>query len=127
MLTARTALGETEAVGLGTVSVFVLSDRFAVGDAAEALHLSLDWKEIPLPDLDDFVHWWRWGWELFLLAEVVEHRVGVGEQGVLDLDLRGQKLREERKYGGNQLWQVLSKVIIHSVIFLRRVSRLVDR
>lgn len=53
----------------------------------------------------------------------MEHCVRVGEKGVLDLDLRGQQVREQRKCDGNELRQVLSEVFVHCIVFLMdRVS-----
>jgi hypothetical protein len=49
--------------------------------------------ELVIPNAYDFVHGRRWRGKLLFCAVVVEHRVVVSEQGVLDLDLCCEEMR----------------------------------
>ena len=75
------------------IAVHGRPDSFAMGNNRDGFHFALCLLELVIPDADDFVHGRRWRGKLLFCAVVVEHRVVVSEQGVLDLDLCCEEMR----------------------------------
>jgi hypothetical protein len=76
-----------------TIAVHGRPGSFAMGNNRDGLHFALCMPELVIPNAYDFVHGRRWRGKLLFGAVVVEYRVVVREQGVLDLDLCGEEMR----------------------------------
>lgn len=125
----RTLAAQTSravAIRMASVSTIVavhrLSNCLPIRDAPQTLGLLLDGEEIGLPALDDLLHRRRQGREVLLLAVIEKDGVVIPQKSVLDLDLDGQEMGQNRENGRDQLWQMLTEMFICGVVFLWRES-----
>lgn len=87
-------------------------------NAGEVLNFLLYWDKIIFPDLNDLIHWGRRGWEVLLLAVVMQHGVVVSKEGVLYADLRRKKMRKKGEGDGDQLREMATNMVVGSIVFL---------
>ena len=100
------------AVGSVGFGVHGKTDDLSIGEHRKRFNFLLSRFEGVFPETDYFVHGRGGVGKAFLGAVAVDGGVVVAEKSVLDLDLSGEDVREQGEDGGEDLREVLAKIVI---------------
>lgn len=97
-----------------------LLNGFPIDETAEAFYFLLHRGKAPTPYLYHLLHWRGRGWQFLLFTEVMHHGVQIAKDGVLNLDLNGEKDREQGEYRRDQQREMLTQILVCSFVLLEK-------